>query len=184
LSRGLHQWLISSNLVNKRMLPGSFYASDLKMKQCPKCKEKLPLNSFGKHKGKRDGLQSWCKRCRAKYNQSGRAKITQEKQRKSRKHKDYQKEYFSTIKGILIRKYHDMKQRCDNPKRKDYKYYGGRGIKCLFKKPKEFINYVINSLQIDPRGLTIDRIDNDGHYEPGNIRFVNQAENNKNRRLK
>ena len=75
-----------------------------------------------------------------------------------------------------------MKERCSNPKRKAYERYGGRGIKCLFNSPDEFINYVINELQIDPRGLQIDRINNNGHYEPGNIRFVTSKINNNNRR--
>ena len=41
--------------------------------------------------------------------------------------------------------------------------------------------YVIDELRVDPRGLQIDRIDNDGHYEKGNIRFVTCVENNNNR---
>lgn len=77
-----------------------------------------------------------------------------------------------------------IKQRCNNPKYKGYKNYGGRGIRCLFKSSDEFVNYIINELQIDPRKLTIDRIDNDGNYERGNIRFVTQTENLKNRRKK
>lgn len=47
-----------------------------------------------------------------------------------------------------------------------------------------YIPYIINELQVDPRNLTIDRINNDGHYERGNIRFVSYSENLKNRRTK
>ncbi len=90
------------------------------------------------------------------------------------------REYCNTIKGRLRRTYGDMNNCCNNPKNKRYHRYGGRGIELKFTSD-EFVDYVVNELQIDPRGLTIDRIDNDGHYEPGNIRFVTRVENNKNR---
>jgi len=75
-----------------------------------------------------------------------------------------------------------MKQRCSNPKNKDYRYYGARGIKIEFEKFNDFYDYIVNTLSIDPHGLTIDRINNNGNYARGNIRFVSQAENNRNRR--
>ncbi len=62
--------------------------------------------------------------------------------------------------------------RCNNPNDVSYKYYGGRGIQCLFESCSEFTNYVINELQVDPRGLQIHRINNNGNYEPGNIKFL------------
>ena len=67
-------------------------------------------------------------------------------------------------------------------KNKSYKNYGGRGIKVKFACFEDFFDYVVNELRADPRGLTIDRIDNDGDYERGNIRFVSQVENLQNRR--
>ena len=92
------------------------------------------------------------------------------------------KNYRRTIVGHLNKCFHDAKQRCTDPEVDGYEYYGGRGIKCLFKSSNEFINYVINELQIDPRGLQIDRIDTNGHYEKGNIRFVTAKVNANNRR--
>lgn len=74
-----------------------------------------------------------------------------------------------------------MKQRCTSPAYKNYKNYGGRGIKVCFKSANEFVDYVINILQVDPRGLQVDRIDNNGNYEPGNIRFVTHLENQHNK---
>jgi len=91
------------------------------------------------------------------------------------------KEYNRTIRGHLRRIYAGMKCRCDNPKAKDFKDYGGRGIRLKFTSD-EFVDYVINTLKVDPRGLQIDRINNDGHYEKGNIRFVTAKINNNNRR--
>lgn len=88
----------------------------------------------------------------------------------------YDKEYRKTINGCLRQKFIGMKTRCNNLNNQDYKRYGGRGIKVLFKDANEFVNYVINDLQIDPRGLSIHRIDNNGHYEPGNIEFLTAVE--------
>ena len=89
--------------------------------------------------------------------------------------------YNATIRGKLCRVFRNMVNRCTNSNRPGYKNYGGRGIKVCFESLDDFRDYVINELQIDPRGLTIDRIDNDGNYEPGNIRFVTAKENCKNR---
>ena len=74
-----------------------------------------------------------------------------------------------------------MNQRCNNPEAQNYKYYGGRGIKNKFTSLDEFRDYVMNELRVDPRGLDIDRIDNSGHYEKGNIRFITHKENCQNR---
>lgn len=65
---------------------------------------------------------------------------------------------------------------------KAYSNYGGRGIKCLFKSSDEFARYVLETLHANPVGLDIDRIDNNGHYTPGNIRLVPHQTNQQNRR--
>ena len=93
-----------------------------------------------------------------------------------------QKKYYRTKIGHLRCISRSMIQRCYKPDNHNYKYYGGRGIEICFESCDDFIDYVVNEMKVDPRGLTIDRIDNWGNYERGNIRFVTQAENNKNRR--
>lgn len=145
------------------------------MKSCPRCKHVLPIRCFGT--SKRDGIQSYCKTCKAEKAKEYYKKNPQKVLQRADK-------YRQTIRGILVNRYSDMKRRCSNPKHKFYKYYGGRGIKCLFKSSKEFVDYVISILKVDPRDLDIDRIDNDGNYEPGNIQFVTHRENQKNRRYR
>lgn len=75
-----------------------------------------------------------------------------------------------------------IKQRCHNPKNKEYKNYGGRGIVMCndwFDNPEEFINWSLKNGW--RKGLTIDRIDNEKGYCPDNCRWVSMEvqENNK-----
>lgn len=146
------------------------------MKTCTKCKKEQPatLKHFALSKYSNDGFYSWCRGC------------YREAQRKwSKQHPNYNKEYYQryykTIKGYLRCIFNAINRRCNNVKAKDYARYGGRGIKNKFTSD-EFIDYVSNILQIDPRGLQIDRIDNNGHYEKGNIRFVTAKVNCNNRK--
>lgn len=89
------------------------------------------------------------------------------------------KRHYKTIKGHLIGVFSNIKRRITNPIDQNKCY---KGIKNKFKSSDEFINYVVNVLKVDPRGLQIDRIDNNGHYEKGNIRFITAKENCRNRR--
>ena len=101
-----------------------------------------------------------------------------------------QKEIASESQTTHGRSYHPlyfvldaMKQRCYNKNNKAYKNYGGRGITVCPEwrnEPEVFIDWAkANGYEI---GLQIDRINNDGNYEPNNCRFVTRKENNNNRR--
>jgi len=156
------------------------------MKRCSRCKNTKPLSEFNKNQSNKDGLRSCCKECKKTTDKKYRQNHKEERQQYTQQHKidfqQYQKQYYKTLRGHLYRIWKGMIYRCNDSKRPDYKYYGGRGIKVKFKLFKDFYNYVVNELKADPRGLTIDRIDNDGDYKRGNIRFVSQAENNLNKR--
>lgn len=74
-----------------------------------------------------------------------------------------------------------MKQRCFNPNRQVYPNYGGRGITVSdeWAHFKQFEQWAIaNGYK---QGLDIDRIDNDGNYEPNNCRFISHKKNCNNR---
>lgn len=74
-----------------------------------------------------------------------------------------------------------MKQRCFNTKAQAYKLYGGRGI-TVCDRWLDFINFYNDMLPGWKKGLHLDRIDNDGNYEPKNCRWTSQKENNRNSR--
>lgn len=70
-------------------------------------------------------------------------------------------------------------QRCNNPLHPRYHDYGGRGIECRFASFEEFARHV----EFRPtEDHSIDRIDNDRHYEPGNLKWSNSVEQAANRR--
>jgi hypothetical protein len=75
--------------------------------------------------------------------------------------------------------------RCTNPADVRFPRYGGRGIEYRFPADLgEATVLLIETLGPRPEGLTLDRIDNDGHYEPGNLRWATRSEQQRNRRTK
>lgn len=73
-----------------------------------------------------------------------------------------------------------MHQRCKQPKNNHYKYYGGRGIK-ICERWGSYENFLIDMGE-RPDGLSIDRINNDGDYEPSNCRWATHTQQMNNTR--
>lgn len=75
--------------------------------------------------------------------------------------------------------------RCTNPNSNVYPDYGGRGITvhpAWVENRVEFLRYLVGLDGWDVPALQLDRIDNNGGYVPGNLRFVTRSENGKNKR--
>jgi hypothetical protein len=75
--------------------------------------------------------------------------------------------------------YAQAKARCTNPKLKRWSNYGGRGIQFKFT---DFASFLADIGPKPDPSLSLDRINNDGHYEPGNVRWATAKQQANNRR--
>lgn len=87
-------------------------------------------------------------------------------------------------KHPLYKTYHAMHDRCDNPNNTHYKYYGGRGISVCerWSGQRGFPNF-LEDMGEKPEGYSLDRIDNNGNYEPSNCRWADKTTQQYNQRL-
>lgn len=86
---------------------------------------------------------------------------------------------------LIYEKWKGMKQRCGNPKNSAYKNYGARGISVCDAWINSFVKFYEHVSKLEhfgEPGYTLDRINNDGNYEPGNIKWSTRKEQNLNQR--
>ena len=136
------------------------------MKACTGCGTVKDVCEFSADRSKQDNLCCQCKDCNSGYQKAHKAEAATQKRK-----------YAATIVGYLHRLYRNTMHKCyDRPGSIRNKCYRDKGVECKFGSFEKFASYITEVLEIDPRGLDLHRIDNDGHYEPGNIKFIDHDE--------
>jgi len=96
---------------------------------------------------------------------------------------DYPRSYnlHGMTKHPIYRAWKNMKGRCQNPNIPEYPNYGGRGIQ-VCAQWQSFINFRDDMLDTWETSLMLERIDNEGNYEPDNCKWATRTEQNLNQR--
>lgn len=102
-----------------------------------------------------------------------------------RAHTDGSRRWVNNKETKVYRRWRAMKERCNNPNNKSYKNYGARGITVCEEWNASFqayFDYVSKLDYFGEEGYTLDRIDNNKGYEPGNVRWATKSEQERNKR--
>lgn len=128
------------------------------MKTCTGCGQRKQLNEFHKHNSSADGLRKVCRTCRCE-------QVRAQRGRQPERH----------ILTLMI-------QRCHNEQHQRFPLYGGRGISVCAAWHESFEQFLADVGRRPSPRHSIDRIDNNRGYEPGNVRWATQTQQTRNKR--
>ena len=130
----------------------------------------------------KDGKARWLCRCTCGNECVVRAKDLKRGQKSCGCEQGNVKHRMSRTK--IYKKWQGMMDRCYNPKHKKFGDYGGRGIKVCDRWHifENFYEDVSKLEHFGEKGYSLDRIENDGNYEPGNVRWATKKQQVENRR--
>jgi hypothetical protein len=83
---------------------------------------------------------------------------------------------------LTYARWKSMIQRCTDPAASNFKDYGGRGVTVCTRWRQSFDAFRTDMGECPDKSMTLDRIDNQRGYEPGNCRWASKAQQNQNRR--
>lgn len=83
-------------------------------------------------------------------------------------------------KTRTFRIWQKMRRRCNDPKEQNYSRYGGRGITVCDRWADSFETFLAD-MGVCPDGMTLDRVNADGNYEPANCRWATMLTQSRNR---
>lgn len=114
------------------------------------------------------------------YYKNNRVRILEVHKKSNKKNKkhinSYKRKWAKTLAGKLLSLIGMIRRRCNHPDAHNFKYYGGRGIKCLLTKADLLFLWRRDNAQ-NLRKPSIDRINNDGPYARDNCRFIELSAN-------
>lgn len=123
--------------------------------KCSKCKKYFPTTSdyFHKDKSAKTGFNAKCKRCAIEY-------------------------VLGMQKNGVYNSFRAARERCTNKNHKDYLTYGGRGIQFLIPSWQALKEAIGDR----PKGYTLERLDTNGNYAIGNVKWASRKEQARNTR--